>query len=185
MPVAIEITIDDREYRSALRGLLQRGADLSPALLAIGQAMVTSTRLRFLAGVGPDGVAWKPSQRVLKHGGQTLILSRRLESSLMSNSSGTSVEWGSNVVYARIHQLGGVIKRAPRTHTIYRRAGREGIEPRFVKKSRSNFAQDVAVKAYNINMPARPFLGVNADEKSEITQILARHLAGGQKGGVA
>jgi len=177
MAVAIEVTIDDLAFRSALQPMRDAGADLSPALRAIGEAMVTSTRLRFASGTGPDGAKWKPSKRALKEGGQTLVLSRRLESSIMANATSSLVEWGTNVIYAAIHQLGGVINRAAGSHTIYRKAGKDGIAPRFVKKRQSNFAQDVAHKAFNIKIPARPFLGVDVADQVTITDILTRHLA--------
>jgi phage gpG-like protein len=180
---AIQVTIDDSPFRAALLRLQDFGdSGMLPALTAIGAAMVTSTKLRFTRGVGPDGAPWKPSQRAKREGGKTLILSGRLWQSVAYNATASFVEWGTNVLYASIHQFGGTIRRQPHAHTIYRHVGKDGIEPGFVKKKRSNFAQDVAIKAYNVLMPARPYLGIDQADKAEALDILTRHTAAAAAG---
>ena len=52
-----------------------------------------------LSASGPDGSAWKPSRRVQKSGGQTLVNSRRCFAA-SPTSMATLAAWGSNVAYA-------------------------------------------------------------------------------------
>ncbi|KAB7624324.1 phage virion morphogenesis protein [Alkalilimnicola sp. S0819] len=60
---------------------------------------------------GPDGAAWPDwSARYAgtRHGGHSLLLGEGdLLDSIQSRVSGGRVEWGSNLVYAAIHQFGG------------------------------------------------------------------------------
>lgn len=88
----------------------------SKAVMAeIGEALVSSTVERFETSTAPDGTAWKPSQRAEKEGGQTLVDTGRLRGSIGYEASPASVSVGSNLVYARIHQLGG---KAGRGHSV-------------------------------------------------------------------
>lgn len=155
-------------------------ADLSPAMAAIASSLEASTLFRFETETGPDGEAWLPSQRALAEGGQTLTDTARLRQSIASQSGPDWAEIGTNVVYAGLHQFGGVIKRGARQHTTYRRLdGRTGdLTSHFVKKGKSNFAQDHQVGAYEIEMVARPFIGVGDDDEASIVEIITDHFAG-------
>jgi phage gpG-like protein len=147
---------------------------------AIGAAMVTSTQLRFREGVDPEGDPWKPSERVIKHGGATLIEYGYLLASQTHNvlDDGDGVEWGSNLIYAAVHQTGYVFHREAHEQTIHRKVSKSGeLGNRFVKKKDSNFDQDVHVGAYDIHLPARPYLGINEDDEATIETIAQNHLA--------
>ena len=79
---------------------------------AVGQLLVTSTILRFVRGVGPDGKAWKPSRRAIEQGGQTLVDKQFLRNSITHIAGSDGVDVGTNVVYAAIHQFGsGALER--------------------------------------------------------------------------
>ncbi|WGV98828.1 phage virion morphogenesis protein [Vibrio sp. YMD68] len=91
----------------ALNGLLMRLESPQDMLDEMGAAMVNQTILRFNSERGPDGISWIPSIRAMLEGGKTLQDSGRLRHSITHNTLPSSVEWGSNVVYAAIHQLGG------------------------------------------------------------------------------
>lgn len=87
------------------------------AMEEIGEAMVSSTAERFDTSTAPDGSAWKPSQRVEKDGGKTLVVqgASGLMGSIGYEASPANLAWGSNKVHARIHQLGG---EAGRDHAV-------------------------------------------------------------------
>lgn len=177
--VAMEVTLDSAEASDAMQRLAEFGDDRARAMWdAIGAAMVSSTQMRFRGQHGPDGEAWKPSQRVLKHGGATLIERGYLLASQTHNvlDGNEGVEWGSPLVYAAIHQAGGDIHREAHEQTIYRKASKDALSARFVKKKQSNFAQDVHVGAYDIHIPARPYLGIDAADETTIEGIAQRHL---------
>ncbi len=91
------------------------GRDLSHPMALIAAHLETATRHRFGWGTSPDGKAWKPSKRVLAHGGQTLVKSTILRDSITSRSSDKEAEVGTNVIYGAIHQLGG---QAGRKHAV-------------------------------------------------------------------
>ncbi len=80
--LTMRVEADDREVRQALDHLAAAGADLSPAMDAIGAALVASTLDRFERGVGPDGAAWPVSIRARKQAGQTLGDRGRLRDSI-------------------------------------------------------------------------------------------------------
>lgn len=140
----IRIGVNDAVVRAALAGLESRAADLTAPMDEIGAAMVASTLNRFETGTGPDGAPWVPSQRALAEGGQTLVDQGHLRGSMTHAAGPDQVTWGSNVVYAAIHQLGG---RTGRGHAV--------------------------------ELPARPFLGLDDADRDEIVAILRDHLSEG------
>lgn len=96
----------------------------------VGEAMVSSTRERFRTSKDPTGKPWKPLSATTvnlgfkkkdykKSGGlkkgvaereaKRLILVQKsiLKNSISAKPEGTQVAVGTNVTYARIHQLGG------------------------------------------------------------------------------
>lgn len=106
-------------------------------LAAAGES---ATRERFdAAGPGPDGVPWPP-RRDATNPKPLLSGLGTLADSISTSASARTARWGSNRIYARIHQLGGTIR--PRR----RRALRFRIGRRMV------FARHVTI-------PARPFIG--------------------------
>lgn len=166
---------------AALVRMRRLGESPRPIWEAIGQYGETSTRLRFKNQAGPDGAKWKPSARVRKQGGQTLVLSSRLLRSITHVSNASGAEWGSNVVYAGIHQFGGKIERLAFSSTLRLRTNARGQLLRQKDNARlAVFAKATmkravtrryTVDAYTVNMPARPFLGVNAADGREMLAL--------------
>ncbi len=115
----------------------------------VGSYGVSSTQQRFLDERGPDGQPWKKSRRARERGGQTLRDKGLLFSSLAHNTNPSSVEWGSNRIDAGIHQLGGTIR--PKTAKKLAFKGVNGM-----------------VFADKVTIPARPYLGINAEDVAEI-----------------
>jgi len=85
------------------------------AMEEIGEMLVSSTVERFDSSTAPDGSRWTPSQRAEKEGGKTLVDTGRLRGSIGYEASPDQVVVGSNLVYARIQQLGG---KAGRNHAV-------------------------------------------------------------------
>lgn len=176
---SIAITVEDAAVRQGLQQLAAHLADLSPAMDEIGAAMVSSTLLRFQSGTAPGGAAWAPSARARKEGGQTLVESSRLRGSITHSADADSVEIGTNVIYAAIHQFGGQIQKHAHSAPIYRRQAdvADGGPARFVKRSKADFMTWHEVKDHTIDIPARPFLGVDVGDEAEIAAILRRRIA--------
>lgn len=101
-------------FDKAINGLASRPARAKTALMAeIGDALVSGTIKRFADGEDPEGHKWEPSGRAWTEGvddggyGKTLVDTGRLRNSIDYVTSPDSVTVGSNVEYARIHQMGG------------------------------------------------------------------------------
>ena len=160
------INVDDTEVRGALQRLLALGNNASPALKEVAALGESATRLRFRAERGPDGQRWKPSLRAQLVGGRTLTKDGHLAGSINASSGADFAEWGVNRIYAAIHQFGGVIRAKSAGGLKFRIPG-------------GGFA---VVKA--VRMPARPYLGVNEDDRADILAVFQRHI-GSATGGAA
>jgi len=157
MTATLEITLDDTETRAALDAIRRKMADLSPVWDEIGSALVSATQRRFETGVGPDGREWKKSARAEAEGGQTLVDGNRLRTSLTYTTDHDGATVGSNLIYAGVHQHGGIVKAKSGGKLKFKIGGK------WVAVSR-------------VDIPARPYLGLDADDKAEILAILNDYL---------
>lgn len=135
--VSYSIDADFGPVRDYLRRLEEAAVDLREPMEEIGSAMVSSTTQRFKDSKAPDGTPWatlaestmlaRMGSRIRKkRGGTKLRAIRRLASmkilvdrghlrqSLTHRVGSRSVEWGSKLIYAAIHQLGGKAGRGRR-----------------------------------------------------------------------
>jgi phage virion morphogenesis protein len=160
MSATLEIDIQPVEFM--LNELIKKMQDVTPVMSEVGEIIVTQAQDAFDDSKAPDGSAWKPSLR----GGQTLVNSSRLRRSIHPRVGKNSVEVGTNVVYAAIHQFGG--KTAP--HVIRPKNGKALMWPGLAHPVKS-------VNHPGSDIPARPFL---PDEHSldfdEISDTLTRYL---------
>ncbi|PRD45340.1 phage virion morphogenesis protein [Phyllobacterium phragmitis] len=170
--------------------------DLQPLYEKIGGAMVFRTQRRFETETDPAGKKWprlKPRTAAKRIGSgrrgyeNMLRVKLRLYQSITYQADATSVATGTNVIYAAIQNLGGEIKQAERQHTIYQKYNEktDTLAPRFVKRSRSNYARDVTIKARTIKIPAREFLGFGDGDRKEVLSVTEGHFRteGGFEGG--
>jgi phage gpG-like protein len=175
----IIVTYVDAPVREAMTRLKAFPGPRQGAMLnAIGAYGENSTRLRYRLQAGPDGVPWKPSQRALKTNGRTLTKTGRMRNSVTHNvlANNAGVEWGSNVDYYAPNQFGAVIHRAPHEQSIFQRLSRDGsVGTRFVKKRHATIERRVHVDETTIVIPARPTLGLNAEDDVQIVKIAERH----------
>jgi phage virion morphogenesis protein len=164
-------------FRLELRGKDEALAELGRAVNAldhprdmfdeIGMALVVSTQRRFEDEKEPGGNPWPKSIRALATGGKTLTDTARLSGSMTHEASDSGVAVGTNVIYAAIHQFGGVIKPVNAPKLAFRVLG----ELKFVDQ---------------VTIPARPFLGIDDDDETEILAIAGDWLAqatGGENDG--
>lgn len=141
----------------ALDGGLRRMAALGerprPIWDAIGQYGESSTRARFKNQVDPERKRWVPSIRAQQVGGQTLVFKARLLRSITHNADNNGTAWGTNVIYAGVHQFGDVIKPKTAGALRFRMPGGGFVT---VKK---------------VTIPARGFVGVNAEDGREMLAL--------------
>ena len=131
---------------------------------SVGEALVSGTIRRFNNEESPKGEKWEKSGRAIAEGGQTLSDTAHLRKSIDFKATPAQVMVGSNLLYARIHQLGGTIK--PKKGKALKFKGKNG--------------QDIFVS--EVNMPARPYLGVSKADMDEVRETMAEFIKGAFKG---
>lgn len=143
----------------------------------IGNAVVSNIRSRWANGEGLEG-KWRLSGRVMRKGGTTLRDTSRIMNSITYNVLQSGVEIGTDVEYGPIHHFGGDIHYEARMRrTYFRQNQRTGlVGNKFVRKARSNFMQESMSKAYKVNMPRRPFLGLTDSDEIEVLDLIVEHL---------
>lgn len=155
--VSLEVRLDDAGARELIERIARRTSDFQPLLAVMGERMRYSIARNFREGGRPR---WKPSRRATKEGGQTLIDTGRLRSSITYEAGPRELKVGTNVKYARIHQLGGRIEGLflvrPHTRRI-RQAFGKAIAPRDVKVKGH-------LRSVDMELPARPFLVVQPED---------------------
>lgn len=158
--ILIRAEIEDSGIRAKLMALIALGRNPAPALRDIATYGENSTRERFRTQIGPDGNRWKPSLRVQLSGGKTLTKDGHLADSISSRSGRSFAEWGTNRVYGAIHQLGGTIK------------------PKGAGSLRFRLANGAFVSTDKVEIPARPYLGVNDENAADILDLLSDRIEG-------
>lgn len=81
--------------------------DTQALMESVGDALVSGTLKRFDDEEEPTGKKWPKSKRAAKEGSQTLTDKAFLRRSIDYAATPEKVMVGSNLPYARIHQLGG------------------------------------------------------------------------------
>lgn len=154
----------------ALRYLAERreaASGTSRLMDVIGEIVVSSVRRNFELGQSPEGTPWEESSRAKAEGGKTLIDTAILMNSIGYQTTGNSVEVGTPVAYAAIHHFGG--KTPPRT-----------IRPRNARALFWPGARHPVAKVDHpgSDIPARPFLGIRAEDWLEIADAVRKHFMG-------
>lgn len=184
----VTTTIEDANVQAALARLAGLATDPAPVLDEIGDNLTEMRRARFLRGQGPGRIPWKPKRRVKDRKDKPLVFSGRLRDTLAWRRQGAAVLIGSDLPYARIHEFGGVIRHYAYARKVaFRRV--KGVDAAGNATSRFLFARTRGKGAHKrvetrvvtfgeraIRIPARPFLGVDADDRDEVSDIVARHL---------
>lgn len=181
----IRITVNDEPVNQALNSLAKKVKDPSAAMKIIGEYMLRSTENRFDSqGPAPDGSPWAPLKsstlRRKKHS-KILTESGHLRGSIRYQLRGPfTIAIGTNRVYAAIHQLGGTINQGARSELFVRnryvRNTKTGKKVGQSKKGKQA-GRGYTFKERKINIPARPFLGVSAQDSTEIVVIINRYLS--------
>jgi len=123
-------------------------------LEGIGRLLQESTRNRIeTSKTSPDGSSWKANNA----GSSTLFQSGNLAASIDYSVGGSSVFVGSALIYARIHQEGGEIKPKKGDRLVF-------------------MIGNQLVFATKVTIPARPYLGISADDKVDILDAVEDQL---------
>jgi phage gpG-like protein len=160
------------EVSAELRNIVRSVEDIRPVLAEFGIHMIRSVEKTFQTGGHP--VPWPASIRARTRGGKTLIKSGRLKNSIVAALTGDrTLQVGTNVKYAAIHQLGfsGTVQIPEHIRRVTRAFGRRLKTPTYAT---------VRGHPAHMRIPARPFL-VAQEEDLEIWKgMLGRHMEGGK-----
>jgi phage virion morphogenesis protein len=152
MDFGVKIEVDKHDL-AAINALVTGLSDFDAAPLVeeIVQLGENQTRKRIESGgPGPDGTKWSPN----KEGTPILFRTgRHLHDSIASTSSGTSGEWGAAWEFAHVHQEGAVITPKSAGRLVF-------------------MLGDKRVFAKKVTIPARPFVGVSAEDAEEIKELV-------------
>ncbi len=153
-------------YNEATRAvgiIAQKLEHRTPLWKAVGDEIAQQTAERFETSTGPDGQVWPPSWRVREHGGKTLLLSGLLRKSITVNAHEDGGEVGSPLMIALVHQHGATIKAKTE----------KGLHWNYQTKG-ANAASHA--RKMEVTIPARPFMGTNAEDEAGILDEAERYL---------
>ena len=186
------LKIDDAGAGQELRRLADLG-DTREVLPRLGEYLQRATKGRFKSQTAPDGTAWAPlssayARRKKYQKDKILTLRGYLRSTIRYQvEDSRSVSVGTDRPYGRIHQLGGTIDFAARSQVvrlrrvrITREDGSSFTAVRFAKAKHRRAEQQWGTNAtgWQVNMPARPFLGLSAEDQTALADILRDWAAG-------
>ncbi|MBN5414448.1 phage virion morphogenesis protein [Serratia marcescens] len=173
------------DYQDALNTLLRTQAalaDPAPLLADMGEKLLEFHQQRFKEQKSPDGTSWadlspryKKSKR--KNKDKILTLDGPLRNTLRWQINAEELLFGTDRVYGAIHQFGGTIEIAARSQQAYYRQKKNGkVDNRFVRKSKSNLAKWHTLPAHTVSIPARPWLGVSAEQGVRLVELAKNYL---------
>lgn len=127
---------------------------VKPLLDRLGRVMLTDTQMNFRQQQEPSGKKWKPTAR----GGQILSDTGRLKRSIRMQVDGDAVYIGTNLIYAATHQFGATIKPKHAKYLVFAIPG------------------GGAVAAKQVEIPARPFIGIEGRQAKKINREIDKWL---------
>lgn len=121
MSAALEVRVDApglERLSARIAKLAESIADTEPLMQSLAAELESQARRRISTEkAAPDGTPWKPwsdAYAKTRHGGQGLLESQgRLIDSIDTEASADRAAAGSNLIYAALHQAGGLDDMAP------------------------------------------------------------------------
>lgn len=192
----ITIIVNDEPAATAINRVIAAGKDLQPLFDDIGASMVISTQHRFETESDPAGKKWAPlaksTLRRKKGDARILRFRNRLYGSITHNATPSYLEWGTNVVYAAVHQFGATIEHFARSQSATFRVAKEGAFTkadgtrvgsrwRFASKrskAKNIVRKHITIGEHTITIPARPYLGLDDADSKMIVEKAEAYLGG-------
>lgn len=159
----ITINIDVTEINKAVEKLTALHRNTAPLMSALSQDMLSAVEDNFEAEGRPKWAAWSASYAATREGGKMLQRTGRLAASITAYHSASEAGVGTNVIYARIHHLGGQTK----PHVIRPKHGK-------ALKFGAKFAAKVQHPGSKI--PARPFLSMTEEDRQGMQETVLHYL---------
>jgi phage gpG-like protein len=191
----IRVQMNDAAVQRSLDELSGRIKNPSPLMKIIGEYMVRSTEDRFnRQGPAPEGSPWAPlaaaTLRRKKHP-KILTESGALRGDIhyqLPSTHSVAIGPSSRIPYGAIQQLGGKIHRGAGRISVRHRTDAKGRLLRtdlfggkgliFAKAGHKRaLTRTFRSQAHDIEIPARPYLGVSAADSAGIVGLVNRYLA--------
>lgn len=163
----VSIRIDDNEVRRTLARMRRAAIDMRPAFREISDEMLLSVKRNFEEEGRPN--KWGKSRRAAKESGQTLSDKGDLRNSFTYQITGARLLVGTAVRYAAAHHF-GIDKNI--TVPSHRRL----VKKAFGKPLKFPVWSQVRTHTFNPKLPARPFMMIQENDKTQILRILQKHL---------
>lgn len=160
----LKITLNDNQAIQKLTGIASQLQHPRKLYGVLGETLKKIHADRFKAEISPDGKKWQPLSpitREIKGNDQILKQGGYLSQKTAYNYDDNRLEFGSDAKYARLHQFGGIIRP------------KKSKQLKFGKGNNTVYAKQSKI-------PARPWLGVNAQDKQKLlkkaTTLLQRQI---------
>lgn len=191
LPTPPDIQIDTERFDEIMGRIEAFTRDASPVMSLVAGLMADAVEENFAAQGRPQwlGLSKKTLKRRGKDAGTGKILQRsgRLAASIQQFHDATSATVGTNVVYAAIHQFGGLIQRHPMSGLVRLRKDRNGMlmrqadHPHLAVFAKGSHKQVKEVrwtrsKGWTIKIPARPFLALAESDNVAIEDEVRSYL---------
>lgn len=155
---AVNIELDIKELSRVINKAVERLSHPKLMFAEMGEELLAIHFARFSAQKAPDGTPWQPlkdwyRESKKKNADKILTLDGHLSGTLRYQASDSGVVFGSDRPYATIHQFGGTIT---------------------AKNAKALNVQGRPVKS--VAIPARPWLGLSADDEQRLLEIARKHL---------
>lgn len=168
MTDTLVIEVDKARADAWFGELLRRGQSLGGLMADIGETLTESTQKRFATGTAPDGTAWVP---LADGSGRTPLLDTgRMRDDIFPSSGDNWVEISATAKQARWHQEG------TDPYVILPKNGKAlAFGPpasRISGKNKGKVGPAYVVKQVNHpGLPARPFIGLSAEDGEQIDAL--------------
>ena len=186
MTARVEITRDTAS--PALKRLLGklRGDDQGLMLAQMGEYMLRSTRERAARQEDPSGGKWPAlsprykKQKDKKRPGVPMLKFdfHMLGDQLSYQVDAQGVLIGTNAPYGAIHQFGGTTHHAAHSRKLAFGKDRANGMKTFARVGSKDVDHEkwATAAAYDVTLPARPWLGVSSADEEELQAIVIDHL---------
>jgi phage gpG-like protein len=163
------VEIEDAKAQEALSALAKRGTDLRPLMQELGEYLTETTKQRFQTSTAPDGSRWAPNAPA------TYL-------AYLGQSKGSFGKYGrmTKAGAARASGKKPLIGETRRLSSeIYYRADSRSVEigSGLVYSAIHQFGGQ-AGRGKQVTIPARPYLGLSADDQNAIQMLAAGYLVG-------
>lgn len=180
----IDINYDRSQLEAAIRlceQIERRIQNPAPLMEDIGEVMVAGVDRSFQREQTPDGIKWAMTQRKEKNPSAKILRDKgKLSQSIGTKVEGNKVIVGTQIKYAETHQNGYSGERKASTRAAGYKVKKDGTLVRS-RMTRADFAEEIRVKAHQVNIPARPFMGFSPEVKAKIIKLVIEYVRGGNR----